>query len=231
MIPRVIAMSEDGTRITGKIEYDSKTNLLVGFAAPLDESGLPDTDHYLATGEKAMTAMFDTAPHAHTAYVLMAQPLLAGAAPFSLTAFGTDNRFAAADGVRRWRFLKHWAEHYGIAIMSYSADGDPKMLRGMIHISRPLGPAPDNPPQWKNFFDQDLDTEECYVQDTVHIGTKFRTGFCNKGKTYIMGKHCATVAHLEHDMNTVSKLQHGLTDSDLNHTDKMNFPAVLRITD
>ncbi|KAK3911485.1 Peptide chain release factor 1 [Frankliniella fusca] len=230
-LPRVIALSEDGTRITGQIEYDPISNRLVGFAAPLDANGLPDADQYVATGEKAMAAMFDTAPRAHTAYVLMAQPMLGGAKPFCLMSFGTDNRFKAADAVRRWRWLKQCAEHYGIAIVCYSADGDPKILSGMRSISRPVGPAPDNPPEWKEFFDQDLDVEECYVQDTVHIGTNFRTGFCNRGKTYLMGKYCATVAHLKHIMNTTSKLQHGLTESVLNHTDKMNFDAVLRMTD
>ncbi|KAE8738182.1 hypothetical protein FOCC_FOCC016345 [Frankliniella occidentalis] len=182
-LPRVIALSEDGTRITGKIEYDPISNRLVGFAAPLDENGLPDTDHYIASGEKAMAAMFATAPRAHTAYVLMAKPLLQGAAAFCLAAFGTDNRFKAEGAVRRWRWLKQTAERYNIAI------------------------------------------------DTVHIGTKFRTGFCNRGKTYLMGNYCATVNHLEHIINTVPKLQHGLTLTDLNHADKMNFTAVLRITD
>ncbi|KAK3908493.1 Nucleoprotein, partial [Frankliniella fusca] len=230
-LPRVIAISEDGTRITGQIEYDSTTNLLVGFSPPLDRDGCPDTSHFEATGERAMRAMFDEAPRAHTAYVLMAQPLQDGAAPFCLMAFGTDNRFGAEDGVRRWRWLKRCAEIYGIAIISISTDGDPKMLRGMRFATRPMSPEPDNPQEWKGFFDQDLDTEVCYVQDTVHIGTKFRTGFCHKGKTYVMGTHCASVAHLEHLLATTSRMKHLLRDTDLNHADKMNFAAVLRITD
>ncbi|KAK3929383.1 hypothetical protein KUF71_018020, partial [Frankliniella fusca] len=230
-LPRIITVSEDGTRITGQIEYDCKSNLLVGFAPPLDSRGLPDTSGFLATGEKAMEAMFDKAPRAHTAYVLMAQPMKEGAAPFCLMAYGTDNRFHAEDAVRRWRWLKEEAERFGIAVIAFSADGDPKMLRGMRYASRPAGRLPNNPDAWSGFFDQDLDSEVCFVQDTVHIGTKFRTGFCHRGKSYIMGNYCASVVHLDQILENTTRLEHGLRSEDLDHTDKMNFDAVLRITD
>ncbi|KAJ6647847.1 hypothetical protein Bhyg_03070, partial [Pseudolycoriella hygida] len=36
-----ISISEDATRITPKVAYDSLTNQLVGFALPLDENGMP----------------------------------------------------------------------------------------------------------------------------------------------------------------------------------------------
>lgn len=34
-------ISEDGTRITGRLQYDPGSNQIVGLLLPLDENGLP----------------------------------------------------------------------------------------------------------------------------------------------------------------------------------------------
>lgn len=40
-LPKVIWIAEDGTRITGKIQYDVHNNQISGFVSPLNEDGLP----------------------------------------------------------------------------------------------------------------------------------------------------------------------------------------------
>lgn len=70
-LPLEVVVSEDGTRITGKIEYDPRTNLCVGFVPRIDNNGLPDTTPYLATSESAIKHMFKEAPKAKNAYTIM----------------------------------------------------------------------------------------------------------------------------------------------------------------
>lgn len=36
--PLMVSLSEDGTKITGRVQYDSRTNQIIGFTLPLDVS-------------------------------------------------------------------------------------------------------------------------------------------------------------------------------------------------
>lgn len=54
---KVIWIAEDATRITGKIEYDSRLNKVLGFVLPL-KNGLPDQNKYVATSTKAIQIFF-----------------------------------------------------------------------------------------------------------------------------------------------------------------------------
>jgi len=54
---KVIWIAEDATRITGKIEYDSRSNKVFGFVLPL-KNGLPDQKKYVATSAEAIQNFF-----------------------------------------------------------------------------------------------------------------------------------------------------------------------------
>lgn len=41
-LPRIVPLSEDATRITNRVQYDARTNQLVGFVLPLAENGMPN---------------------------------------------------------------------------------------------------------------------------------------------------------------------------------------------
>ena len=56
--PAFISISEDATRIIGRVEYDSATNRCVGFVLPLDENGLPKENSCLADSFSVMENMF-----------------------------------------------------------------------------------------------------------------------------------------------------------------------------
>lgn len=45
-LPKVIIISEDGTRIIWSVVYDPKTNRIVGLVGKLDQNGLPDTSPF-----------------------------------------------------------------------------------------------------------------------------------------------------------------------------------------
>lgn len=43
-------------------------------------------------------------PKSTLVYIIVAQPLISGAAPFILQAYGTDNKFETSDVLKRWTF-------------------------------------------------------------------------------------------------------------------------------
>lgn len=223
-LPKIVCISEDGTRITGKIEYDSKSNKVVGFVLPLN-NGLPQRDTFVATSEVAIRSFFENYQKSNYAYVILAQPL-AEAPFFCLSLYGTDNRFSHQDVLNRWSFLKYKCQEKGITIAGFSADGDTRLLKAMrINTSLPTQKNVDWP-----WFQADLsDGEEVYIQDTTHIITKLRTRLLKKGIVLPLGNYEVAAEHLYQLLSQFAKDKHLLTTSDLNAEDKMNFSAAERI--
>lgn len=109
-LPKRVWISEDGTRVTAKIEYDEKSNKIIGFTLPLTD-GLPKTDAYIATSAKAIEDYFRQCIKSHYAYVIMAQPLSDKASSYCLGLFGTDNRFSANHVKYRWNYMIQTAKY------------------------------------------------------------------------------------------------------------------------
>lgn len=220
-LPLCVWISEDGTRITGKIEYDTNSNKLVGFVMPLID-GCPKTDTFMATSAREIINHFETGIKSDYAYAIMAQPLSPSAPSFCLSIFGTDNRFTYEDVLKRWEKIHQLASDVGISIIGFSSDGDTRLLKSM---------------NIKTFSGRDNTVEnntenirsQVYVQDTVHIGTKLRTRLLKPGIALPMGKYVASVSHLHEMIEQFSKDKHQLTTTDLNAVDKMNFHAAEKI--
>lgn len=68
-------------------------------------------------------------------------------------------------------------------------------------------------------------------QDTTHIATKFKNLFLKPSSNLAMGRCVASSAHLQLLVTSMSKLEHGLCQSDLDNLDKMNYNAFKKITD
>ncbi|KAK3932647.1 Error-prone DNA polymerase [Frankliniella fusca] len=124
------------------------------------------------------------------------------------------------NGESKW-LLQQW----GI----YTTDADTRLLCAMRVQSFPE--STNNPLIWCGWYVQDLDQEYSYIQDTVHIGTKMRTRFLKDSIILPMGNYVASPTHLRSIIEDISKLEHGLTYTDLKSADKMSFKAVLRMTD
>ncbi|KAJ3649964.1 hypothetical protein Zmor_021677 [Zophobas morio] len=67
-LKKFVWISEDATRITGRIEYDSRSNKVVGFVLPL-RNGLPETNHYIASSAQTIQEYFKIGTKAHSAYI------------------------------------------------------------------------------------------------------------------------------------------------------------------
>ena len=90
---KVISVGEDVTRLISKVQYDSKTNRMVGFVLPCDNNGLPLTDTFLASSFQQMEQYFLDNDVAKYALVYMEQPLGDNVLAFCLACLGTNNKF------------------------------------------------------------------------------------------------------------------------------------------
>ncbi len=170
-LPKVIWVSEDATRISSKIEYNSNTNKVMGFSLPL-ENGVPNNNAFLATSAKAIANYFETSSRADYAYTIMAQPLSPISPSFCLTVFATDNKFKAQDVTARWKHIAQEAEKFGIQILGYSSDGDPRLMKSMKMEAHFV-----NEPEMYDWYHIDINSNPfCFIQDPIHI-TKLKSRF------------------------------------------------------
>lgn len=83
-LPMAVWISEDGTRITGRIQYDSRFNQVIGFVLPFDDNGLPIIGTFAATSSEEIREYLQNGRIANYVYVIMAQPLQEGISAFCL---------------------------------------------------------------------------------------------------------------------------------------------------
>ncbi|XP_046409390.1 uncharacterized protein [Neodiprion pinetum] len=230
-LPLVIWVSEDATRITGTVQYDPKTNQLIGLVLPTDKNGMPKCKSFMATSPKVMEETMQNIPIASLAYTIMAQPLQKNAASFCLCIFGTDNKFTAEHVLNRFQFIYEQCQQFGIRVLGFSSDGDPRLLKAM-RIESQIGISNLDllfgKENW-TWFNSEFCSEYFVCQDTVHIGTKLRNRFIKNSIVLPMGNNIATVSHLKLLIQSQSKDKHQITYSDLDPKDKMNFPSVQKI--
>ena len=123
-LPLCIWLSEDGTRLTGKIEYDSLTNKVIVFVLPFI-NGCAQVNLFEATS--AYKIILSLIMHMY----FMAQPLSDSTPPFCVSIFGTDNRLNYSDVIARWKKNNQMASEIGITILGFSSDRDTRLLKAM----------------------------------------------------------------------------------------------------
>jgi len=236
-----VGLSEDGTRIVGRPSYDPKSNQIVGFVPPFDENGLPKIRHFEATSSDAIKNMFETQTCSNYAYIVMAQPL-ADVPPYVLAVFGTNNKFTSFDVLKRWEWMREEAKKHGIVVLGVSADGDPKLLSVMQRLT--FSGLRSQLPSWEDFFSASMDAivpdvpessmDHLCIQDIVHVGAKMKSQLLkarNDENFLPIGDFFVSETFLRLLVEEHSKSDHGLTLSDLDSKDKMNFRAVEKIVD
>ena len=133
--PRCVSISEDATRITGRVEYDNATDRCVGFVLPLDSNRLPIVDSFVANSFSAMENMFCKNPIAKYAYIYMAQPLCHNVPPICLACLGTNNKFSAEDLLPIWKYgstyIVEECSRSNILVQCFGADGDSRIMKCM----------------------------------------------------------------------------------------------------
>lgn len=100
-----IFLSEDASGIVQKITYDVHSDQLVGLVLPLNDSnGMPIMFSFLAKNREDIERYLKL-PQSTLVYIILAQPLKIGAAPFILQLFGTDNKFTTSNVLNRWKYI------------------------------------------------------------------------------------------------------------------------------
>ena len=243
---RLIAISEDATRIISRVDYDVETDRCVGFVLPVNACGLPIVDSFLAVSFAAIEDMFKTASLAKYAYVYMAQPLDSKAPPFCLACVGSNNKFTAEQVLLRWKYIYNECKKRDIIVTTFSGDGDSRIMKAMKTSSSLFCASNDGlkaevistspaqqiliPETWKEWFHAELKSSISYVQDTVHLGVKLKARLLKPSIVLPMGPYyLASGNHIRLIQMAFGKDQHNLRERDVNHRDKQNFDAVLRI--
>lgn len=104
--PRKVWLSEDGTGIVPKIEYDQVSNQLTGLVLPISQiTGMPISGSFLARSNNEIARHMNKPMSTHI-YIVMAQPLKENVPPFLLLVFGTDNKFKSISVLQRWKFIR-----------------------------------------------------------------------------------------------------------------------------
>lgn len=226
-LPLVVSLSEDATRIIGRVQYDSVTNQLVGFVLPINEkNGMPVPFAFPARNANEMLSHFSS-PNSSSQFlnIIMAQPM-ADVAPFCLLVYGSDNKFTSVDVINKWNYIIETLKQKNIEVLVISSDSDPRYNSAMKQCSK-LG-AHSNIYGIKNKFGAFC------VQDMVHIATKLRNFFLRTAlniKIIPFGNRFIKLQHLLYIVANFRKDLHELTASILNPIDKQNFASVQHMYD
>lgn len=234
-LPLAIGLSEDATRIEGRVQFDSSTNQLIGFVLPISgHNGLPTPNVYKARNAEEIVGHFvEKNPTAKFAITIMAQPI-ADVPAFCLMIFGSDNRDTTCDVLNRWMHIVSELKKIGITVLTLSSDSDPKYNAAMRQIAR-ISCVP-NPIFNKNWFNcnPNLEGPVC-IQDPLHILTKMRNSLLKTiriPRKYPFGpKFFINISHVEYLLQHFRKDKHQLTATILNPIDRMNTPSALRLCD
>ena len=247
---KIVSISEDATRVISHVEYDSSNNKIVGFVLPLDCNSLPIKTSFYATSFAETENMFLNSKKASSAYIYLVQPMSVTVPPFYLALIGTDNCFDAKAVLQTWNYIVRECNNRGIQVISFSADEDSRLLTSM-RLSTKLDnyspkqyktyplinddmfaqyPPLELPSSWSSWFTVKNVTNVSYVQDTVHLGVKLKARLLTYSQILPLGKYSAQPLHLSLLQASFYKEQHNLRAKDLDHQDRQNFEAVLRIT-
>lgn len=229
--PMWVCLSEDGTRVENRIQYDSRTNQVVGFVLPTDQNGMPVPLYFKArTADEIVHHFSQNNEVAQNVITVMAKPI--GNAPaICILVFGTDNRYPADVVSSRWTYITQQLNNVGINVASISSDSAPTYNAAMRKNSQ-LGQDSDDP---DGLFKcgQRLDPP-FYFQDYPHIITKMRGAILKTIKDpeiFPFGNYFVQLQHLEELLNRIGENKHLLTATCLRPADRQNVESAQRICD
>lgn len=231
-LPFLVSLSEDATRVTGKVEYNARSNTLVGFVLPIDsQNSMPIPNSYSARSAAEIESHFlNEVPVGHNVNVVMAQPLALNEPPFCLLVYSSDNSYSAKDIKRRWTHIIDALSFFRIKVLSFASDGDPK-YNSLMRYSMGIGARETTVlPDVAWFNCSTILDDTVYVQDSHHIGTKGRNRMLNSADLRI-GQFKIDVNHLHQLIKLQTSDKHGLTVSVISPADRQNFESVEKICD
>ncbi|KYM95090.1 hypothetical protein ALC62_14273 [Cyphomyrmex costatus] len=111
---------------------------------------MPISYSFLARSAKEIEHHFNEGRTASLVYVIIAQPIAEHTSPFCLSLFGIDDKFTSEDIIARWKFILKELAKFGINVLGFSSDGDPRLLKAIY---------------FKLEFDVKLAVVQCYIYE------------------------------------------------------------------
>lgn len=161
--------------------------------------------------------------------VVVAQPVVKGAASFCLLVYGSDSKYTAMDVTNRWRYIQEELKKVGVEVLTWSSDSDPRYNAAIRNMSK-LGSK--SKIAW--FSSCEISSAPICLQDTIQIITKLRNLLLRTKwakKKLFFGKFNIDMAHIYILFYKYSKDVHQLTESVLNPADRQNFASAQRMCD
>lgn len=215
-----IGVFEDGTKINERVDYDVKSNSLLGLVSPIEAStGLPRAHYFDAKTADQINYAIKNHPRASYLQVILVQPNDKNAPALLLGYYGTNNKMTSNDVLNRYKFINREFKKRDIKVICHGSDGDSRFLCAQKRLIN-FG----NPSSFSNFkLAGNINSEVFGMQDALHDGKKLCDRLYDKKTILIMGNRVATVSHLIIVFKKYHKSQHGLIRSDIDCTDHMNY--------
>lgn len=228
--PSRVWISEDATSISNRVEYDPKSNQVVGHILPRNQNGMLKCLSFEAKSAKAIGEIFENNKKSSLLNVYMAQPNDKHASPFCLMAYGTDGSSNFEEVLKRWSTISQSVEQNGIEVLGISSDGDLKLMKAMrIKMELPTAEVDIHHKYYIKGFKAKILPKLVCVQDTPHTGNKLRVKLCDTTDVHAMGNFSAVAGDLHLLVERETKDYHHLQELDLTGKDKMSFGATMRV--
>lgn len=202
------------------MQYNRKSNEYTGFCHEIGQNGLPHST-FKANDVQDISNYYEHFDKSSYLYVVMAVALDPSkkSPSFCLAAWGTNQKFTAAQVDKRLKITISELEKFGIEVLGFSGDGDSRILKVQRQYSG-LGDVS----YMNEYFFSKLGTAPLFcIQDLLHIVGKIGNRALKLSFPLKIGK---TIIPLKSDLKllikNVPRVVHGLCESDLDNNDKMN---------
>jgi hypothetical protein len=233
--------AEDSTSSIFRVEYNAQSNSFIGFSSPLVH-GIPKPNFFQTDNFDELKSWFDNFDKSKFINLHMIQSLKPFVPPLILSAYGSNNKATATEVLKRWLYIYNKSLVEGVRVIGFSTDGDSRYLRAMRLCSRFFAELPNlnlfknhdefsiNLPRHWNWFFMKEKQILLFMQDPIHIATKFRNRLLSEVASMRMDKYLIEKQHIIYLIETCSKIEHGLIKCDVNIKDRQNFPSCRRIS-
>ena len=233
--------SEDSTSSICRVDYDAQSDCFLGFSSPL-VNGLPQVNFFRTNNFEQLKTWFDDYDKSTFSNLHMIQSIIPSAPSVILSAYGSNNKATATEVLKRWLHIYNKCLVHGIHVIGFSSDGDPRYLRAMRLCTRFFAELPNLnvlkhndqfyvklPQDWCWFF---MKGEQIllFMQDPIHVATKFRNRLLSTVALMKMGDYSVDMQHLINIIESKHKIEHNLIKCDVITKDRQNFASCRRIS-
>lgn len=125
-LPKEVVLSDDATRVVGRIQYDSSSNQIMGFALPIDKkTGMPITGAYPARNAEEILKTFSCKNSVSSFVIAIMAQTIADVPPFCVAMFGSDAKYTSEDVENRWKYITSELAKLNIKVLVICSDSDP----------------------------------------------------------------------------------------------------------